>query len=239
MTQARDVLVVEVAEGTDELVARLTELGLAVTPRRPGAAGAAGTPDDTYDVIMRRGRPSSTCRCTRSTSAATASPSSSPTAPCQAPRRPLMSEPPPVSSTTSATSATTGPGSAAATRSGRSTSTACATAFGLGRSAKREDLPVVVVGIVMLRRRRSLTAIAGAVGGEVPADVLAVPGHIGGPGRSCSAPWSAPELVSPGPARRGAAAVLLPAADAAATTRWRSSPRWSSRCSCCWPRRCC
>src|SRR5262245_55027475 len=51
MTEARDVLVVEVAEGTDELVARLSGLGLEVT-RVDRTLQVPLTDEQTYDVIL-------------------------------------------------------------------------------------------------------------------------------------------------------------------------------------------
>ena len=51
MTEARDVLVVEVAEGTDDLVARLSGLGLEIV-REGRALLVPLTTQETYDVIM-------------------------------------------------------------------------------------------------------------------------------------------------------------------------------------------
>jgi len=51
MTTARDVLVVEVAEGTDELLARLTALGLEAT-RSDRTVQVVLVDDGTYDVIL-------------------------------------------------------------------------------------------------------------------------------------------------------------------------------------------
>ena len=51
MTTARDVLAVEVAEGTEELVAQLTKLGLEVS-REGHAVMVPLTDDETYDVIL-------------------------------------------------------------------------------------------------------------------------------------------------------------------------------------------
>jgi ABC-2 type transport system ATP-binding protein len=51
MTGARDVLMVEVAEGTDELEARLTALGLPVT-RDGRALSVMLAADETYDQIL-------------------------------------------------------------------------------------------------------------------------------------------------------------------------------------------
>jgi len=51
MTEARDVLVVEVAEGTDDLVARLSGLGLEIV-REGRALLVPLSTQETYDVIM-------------------------------------------------------------------------------------------------------------------------------------------------------------------------------------------
>ena len=53
MTEATDVLAVEVSEGTDELAAALTALGLPVIADGPAAARTAGRRDDAYDRILQ------------------------------------------------------------------------------------------------------------------------------------------------------------------------------------------
>ena len=208
MTEARDVLVVEVSEGTDELVTRLSGLGLPVA--RDGRAVLVPLDDDaTYDTDPRRGRrprpaaaPLDQRRHRVAELFATAT----------SERRPSMS-----TETTAAGvihdigyQRYTGP------RLGRAY--ACRslyvhgvrTAFGLGRSAKAKIFPWIVVGIVGMVAV-VLTAVR-AQTGEVPLSY-----------------WGFPEAMAilvilfcavvgaraglPGPARRGAAAVLLPAAD--------------------------
>jgi ABC-2 type transport system ATP-binding protein len=51
MTTAIDVLAIEVSEGSDELAARLTELGLSATPDGHALVVALNG-DDTYDVVL-------------------------------------------------------------------------------------------------------------------------------------------------------------------------------------------
>jgi ABC-2 type transport system permease protein len=141
MTEARDVLVVEVAEGTDDLVTRLSGLGLEIV-REGRALLVPLNTQETYDVIMGRW-PNWICRCTHSTSAGTGWPSSS-------------RGRPPMSDTTTGVIHDIGYQRYTGPRLGRAYAVrslythGLRTAFGLGRSAAAKAFPWAVFGLVMV-----------------------------------------------------------------------------------------